>query len=758
VISASAHRRIPAAFGGDLALTTKKGSQRDDFHSSLPASLREPAPLPASVPASQCRRGVTGHPRSPERSMNATGSVKPTAIGRSIPLAGALLLAACAALLALSAAPTLAAEACPNEARRAEQGTTGLGECRAYEKVSPAEKGFEDIVGDGLTTVASAEGDAVAFNSRAQFAGSVGSGADGESQYVAGRSSGGWSTRAITPMPRPDAVQTFFAPTNLQLFSEDLSTALVWAYDLPGATGGTPERNSMYSEDTQTRALQTITASQLEPLAPFDFGDVNMWGASADLRHVAFVAGTRLLPGALAGPSNLYKWDNGVLSLAGVLPDGKLSPGGATVTPKNYRGAMSADGSRLAFASPANGEAQLYLHIDGKKTVWVSEPEGSDQSTPTGVSLEGMTRDGHNVFFVTDSALVNSDTNGGADVYRYTDSVDPAKDKNNLTMISQNGDNHIGPSAGRSVVGFSEDGQRVYYNTLSAKLVLWDHGTTRVINSAVPRNQQAVTESHPGFGRVTPDGMYMAFFSNTTFDTVHGPTGEVTNGHFEAYLYSLKDDALRCVSCPSGGATGDASVSPDVTLGNPTIENVAIRPRFLDDSGRLYFSTPEALLPQDVNGVADTYSYDGASGKLSLLSTGRGKDPTEFADASASGDDVFLLTRQPLVGSDRDQLVDLYDARVGGGFPEPAAPPLPCAADGCQAPPGVPPSFSAPASASVASSGNLQPAVARPPVSAKPPTKAQKLARALHRCRAKHKRSVNRRCEASARKSFRRSK
>ncbi|HMC50580.1 MAG TPA: hypothetical protein VKH20_08030, partial [Solirubrobacterales bacterium] len=38
------------------------------------------------------------------------------------------------------------------------------------------------------------------------------------------------------------------------------------------------------------------------------------------------------------------------------------------------------------------------------------------------------------------------------------------------------------------------------------------------------------------------------------------------------------------------------------------------------------------------------------------------------ADASASGDDVFFFTRQQLVGQDKDELQDVYDARVGGGL------------------------------------------------------------------------------------------
>src|SRR6185369_12119963 len=135
-------------------------------------------------------------------------------------------------------------------------------------------------------------------------------------------------------------------------------------------------------------------------------------------------------------------------------------------------------------------------HIDGGRTVWVSEPETAawrdrtDTTLPTGVILQGMTDDGHTVFFVTDSRLVDADTNGGPDVYRYTDSADPENDSN-LTMISQNGDTRSNQILGNSVVGFASDGERVYYHTTADRLVLWDHGSTDVITSAVSRPTQA---------------------------------------------------------------------------------------------------------------------------------------------------------------------------------------------------------------------------------------------------------------------------
>jgi hypothetical protein len=63
-----------------------------------------------------------------------------------------------------------------------------------------------------------------------------------------------------------------------------------------------------------------------------------------------------------------------------------------------------------------------------------------------------------------------------------------------------------------------------------------------------------------------------------------------------------------------------------------------------------------------------------------------------FADASRSGDDVFVVTRQQLVSSDQDDYVDLYDVRVGPGLSVPPLDTAPsCEGEGCQGVPSAPP-------------------------------------------------------------------
>jgi hypothetical protein len=118
------------------------------------------------------------------------------------------------------------------------------------------------------------------------------------------------------------------------------------------------------------------------------------------------------------------------------------------------------------------------------------------------------------------------------------------------------------------------------------------------------------------------------------------------------------------------------------------------------DGSRLFFESFESLVPRDTNEARDLYEFeqsgvgscnpeapsfaDEANGCVFLVSTGESGDSSYFIDASSSGRDVFLSTRQALVGGDGDKRFDVYDARVDGGFVEPLPPPAPCTGEGCR--------------------------------------------------------------------------
>ncbi len=627
-------------------------------------------------------------------------------------------------------------ESCPNQEIRDFQHTTFLPDCRAYEKVSPSKKSIGDIVGFSNTNFASIDGNGLTFSTLTPFGDTIGSGIVGQTMYLARRAGDGWSSHAITPVPRHDAYQTFVG-TRMQAFSGDLSRTVLRGFDLPAASDDIPLHNNLYVEETSSRTLQTVTMKQngLPDPSPFlaneQFVETD-WGTSADARHVAFVSRASYLPVIKQlreaeppeqGPSapNIYQWDDGVLSLAGILPDGSVATAGSDAAAQNlfgYRAAMSEDGSRLLFRASAGGPKQLYQRVNGEETVWVSRPEvdPADPNLPPGyqpepadVTLQAASPSGHAVFFSTSSPLLSDDTNEAGDLYRWTAEPDVSSGKH-LTRITSGG-------FGGEVIGMSDDAERIYYQS-GGNIIFWAHGAGRVIASGafggflLGERPPGVMFS-PGMARVTPDGRYLAFLTNAQDgDPPVGPAGDLIGSDgppAQMYLYSLDNDTLDCISCPPGVAKNNTSVVNGASVGIVPHNPKQFRPRYLSHGGAVSFSTAEALVPDDSNGEVDSYRYDPVTGSLGLLSTGRGAAPTTFVAADPDGDNVFLATRQRLVPSDTDELVDVYDVRIGGGFPEtiPAVPPLPCRSDGCQ-PPVSMPAPSTPAASAAAGRGNVK--------------------------------------------------
>ncbi len=581
---------------------------------------------------------------------------------------------------------------------------------RRIELVSPSDKNGGDIVGDGQSTIAAAGGDGVVYASRAGFAGTMGSGQFGLTAYLARRDARGWTTHGITPNPALDSLQIFVGATALPWFSDDLSSVVLAAYDLPAVGDDIDKGSNIYREETGNGGLWTVSVTEADPIGRFEFSAGQRWGVARDDSHVGIVSSTRLTLDAAAGVTNAYDWSNGSLHLAGVLPDGSVPTAGSDIQPQNYRETVSSDGSRIAFISPPTGDSQLYLRVDGSRTAWVSQSEATPvpppvppPSPPTNVHLQGVSPDGRHVLFTTDSRLLDADTNDGPDLYLYTDSANPAVDAN-LQLISSSGqiDNAV---SGTPVVGMSDDASRIYFHDAnSSSLFLWDQGTVRLVTGDLSRwtpgptgQSLSNTDSDPGFARVSANGERLAFLSDSTRnnDQVHALTGELTGRHIEMYLYDASSDTLKCVSCVKSGVAGsDAAVVPAATRGTASIFLSGSRPRFLSSDGsRVFFATADALTPEDTNGLSDVYEYDAARGALALLSAGRGSDGAWFADASASGDDVFFVTAERLTGWDRDNSVDLYDARVGGSGLEPPAPPVSCVADECQGALGIAPQY-----------------------------------------------------------------
>ena len=68
---------------------------------------------------------------------------------------------------------------------------------------------------------------------------------------------------------------------------------------------------------------------------------------------------------------------------------------------------------------------------------------------------------------------------------------------------------------------------------------------------------------------------------------------------------------------------------------------------------------------------------------MSLISSGRGTYMTFLIGSADEGRDVFLYTTSQRAAQDTDTAGDVYDARIGGGFPPPPPRPVECEGAAC---------------------------------------------------------------------------
>jgi DNA-binding beta-propeller fold protein YncE len=615
--------------------------------------------------------------------------------------------------------------ACPNEQLRGGF-STELPDCRAYELVTAPTKTSVQV---GEADAVALDGNAVEFNTHEPLPGAP----TGGNSYIATRGADGWSSEDVIPLESYSAGICVSHSNAVSAFSSDLSKVLLdFGHD---SRASEPEGSELETQECNAEGLQVVVGEPVgyqnlllrdnttgtyelvnTPAPGVTPADAHFKGASADLSHVVFGELAQLTSEAPAppvgGPEDLYEWDEGMLRLLSVLPDGDPATG-SLVEASNGSRAISAEGSRIAFTS----DGSLYLRIDGERTVQVDESQGPGGSG--GGTFQALSSDGSMVLFTDESRLTPGSTaaTGEPDLYECVLPAGAVRcELRDLTVAK------AGERADVLKVSTlaSEDSAHVYFvarGVLAANtrelingegrpevegaeagkdnLYMWDGVKTMFIAT--------LSESDQGVGAVSPDGTWFAFVSYkslTGYDNIlpgGGPQPEV-------FLYSAGSDShpptLVCASC---NLSGEAPLD-----GGTSLPPIAQRP--LSDGGRLFFGTREELVPSDTNDLEDVYEYEGD--RQSLISSGTSPRGSKFAGASENGNDVFFLSSQQLVEQDTQEEVQLiYDARVDGGFPA-GSPPPPCpTADACRVPvPPQPSIYGAPASATFSGAGNLAPA------------------------------------------------
>jgi NHL repeat len=678
--------------------------------------------------------------------------------------------------------------------------TGALPDHRAWEMVSPAQKNNAEVAvpnaRGGLFTegrsvrvqAAAPSGEALTYTSWTSFANPQS--APSSSQYLSSRTPGGWATENISPFG--------FLNHPLEVpyrgFTPDLRFGAVIS-DEPQLT---PEAQvgseNLYLRDNATGALQalTIEAPQLAGTQGFCSGYA---GAAADGSRVFFAA-RGAMAGAPVGPGySLYEWSADGLSLVSVLPDGTPAPptiaseapgngtgfgavgGNCTTDQAVIRNAISEDGS-IAFWTYAgkykNSEKPLFARVDGTETIQLDAKVAGEKSGGGG-KFWAASADGSKVFFTAPGKLT-SDAKAAGGLYRY--------DTGSRTALSLTPGTTAPEVEG--VIGASEDSTYAYFVAKGAltgaqesagekaaqgahNLYVWHEGEGLRFIAALSELDQNSWESAPALlsARLTPDGRHLAFLT-VEAKALAGYDPRISSGGGcqvkienalegdsrcgEAFIYDAEAKALTCASCnPSGSRpTGPAEL--------PFWTNPYAGPRYLSDDGsRLFFESRDVLSAADQNTTRDVYEFERASsgtcdakvpdfdpvsgGCIALISGGTSSDHSYLIDASSDGRDVFFSTRSPLVGWDINESYDVYDARIGGGFPEPGEGAPPCLGEACKAPPGAPAGAPAPGTPSFQGPGN---AAQKPkPRKHKHKKKSKHKSKKRH-ARADHKRGVRR--------------
>jgi WD40-like Beta Propeller Repeat len=555
---------------------------------------------------------------------------------------------------------------------------------RGWEMVSPVGKNGGRVeepgqLAGGGVLQAAAQGGAITYGSATSFAG--GAGAPPASQYLATRTSGGWSTENITVPLFSGTYDTKDQGVPYRLFSGDLSRGLLLSgRSCRGEAGECPVanpplagtdapvgwQNHYLRQGGGFEALLGPTDVLATAVGPNRF-EASFAGASLDLQSVvlsscaALTANTTEFPdgeGCDAAQPNLYLWKAGSIGLVNLLPSETTGTPGAELAAQS--GAISSDGSRIYWTDLATGN--LYLRTGG-------QTKQVDATAGGGGVFETASGDGSVAYF----------TKGGH-LWRYLAAGGTATD---LTPA--------GEVAG--VLGASADGSHVYFQD-GAGLKLWKGGTTTTVAPGANATDSSNWPATIGTSRVSADGTKLLFVSTeslTGYDNTDLDTKALDS---QVFLYdSAGAGVLRCISCnPSlGRPIGPSSIPGSFPNGTAAGSPNSYKPRALSANGnRAYFASGDALVLTDINDDTDVYQWQAqgsgsctrVGGCVNLISSGLAEGGASFVDASANGSDAFFLTDGSLVGADPGA-VDLYDARVGGGFSEPTKP-IPCQGDACQ--------------------------------------------------------------------------
>jgi hypothetical protein len=482
-----------------------------------------------------------------------------------------------------------------------------------------------------------------------------------------------------------------------------------------------PDSGPMTEALIDPPGIDSTTTDSPEQFVPGAF----IAGNAADGSRVYFET-TVQLPTAAGTPQDthlsgneLYEHRGGHTYLVGVLPGesesvpacgAEVGGGGRTSLGKGVNGrgfddsgTISSDGSDVVFSSPSG----FSNSVDCPEAVgkyYLREDNG--QSDAKTVELPGTyiarTADEKKLFLVNEGSLYEYEIASGQ-----TTLVD-----NEVPPVNLEGK----PNA---LLGSSADGSRVYIAPATwssgGHISLYENGTIKSlpIPAAGIKGYESTLPAAPVRNRpiASADGSRFVFVDSENL------TSYDSQGHHEVYMYDATDGSIACISCnpdgsppeqnsgllagESAGLGGTETVVPaglDAPV-NGFTQNMY--PAVSNDDKHVFFQSQEALVQQDTNGLNDVYEWEAlgeggcgaantnysseSGGCVYLLSSGTGSNGSWIAGASEDGRDVFIVSNDSLTPQVDEASQEIYDARVGGGFPY-TPPVFGCDSGQCQGP------------------------------------------------------------------------
>ena len=526
--------------------------------------------------------------------------------------------------LTVPASPTVAPEgstACPNEALRTGP-SAHLPDCRAYEQLTPVEKGgaqeiynYGGNVGDE-GAIPGEDGNHLLFNST--FV-KWGGGADaGQAPYFFSRTEAGWQMTAGEPQPETGV--DLYHP---QIFTPDLTQ---FGFEARWQT-----TEAIRSPDIEFRAgppggpyatVATVTRKQ---------ADGGGWvAASEDFSKLLLALPDHTLLGSSTHTKegmDLYEYSAGQLrqvNVTGPAPGATVGACGAvmpqggndgTISGNTAMGrrAVSADGSRVFFEAVPGANCleakHLYMRVDG----------GGENAETVDIGVYRFLAANR------DASEVLLEKPGGENPGLY------------LYKVGSTSPEFL-PSSGFVSRELAAQGSALISEDLSTVYLLQNEDSS-LQRSGLYRYDVSAGKllfvaalGHRAEGAATirsssPDGRYLYFEAGSVeglasgggriLETPHAREGGEQSA--QVYRYDSAEAVVQCVSCASsfdpeprenthfveGGGTGGVDFSPQ---GMPTSAIASANGDYA------FFDTPAALVPSDVDGEVDTRNGHGEHG------------------------------------------------------------------------------------------------------------------------------------------------